>query len=79
MTHSPGCHYFAGPYVTSVGGTQGGTSEDDPEVAASISGGGFSAFFPLPPYQIKAVRAFLRGFGNKYRGYYKFVHGLDLT
>ncbi|KAF8258398.1 peptidase S8/S53 domain-containing protein [Lactarius quietus] len=26
------------PYVTSVGGTRGGTSEDDPEVAASFSG-----------------------------------------
>ncbi|KAF8269622.1 subtilisin-like protein [Lactarius quietus] len=58
------------PYVTSVGGTQGGTSDDDPEVAAKFSGGGFSAFFPRPPYQDIVVPAFFRNFGNKYSSYY---------
>ncbi|KAF8267312.1 subtilisin-like protein [Lactarius quietus] len=57
------------PYVTSVGGTQGGTSDKDPEVAASISGGGFSTHFPRPPYQDNAVTTFLDNFG-KYSSYY---------
>ncbi|KAF8264598.1 subtilisin-like protein [Lactarius quietus] len=58
------------PYVTSVGGTQGGRSENDPEVAASISGGGFSSFFPRPLYQDNVVPNFFRNFGNKYSKYY---------
>ncbi|KAH9035676.1 subtilisin-like protein [Lactarius hengduanensis] len=35
------------PWVTSVGGTT-------PEIAASLSGGGFSNYFPRPPYQAEA-------------------------
>ncbi|KAF8263866.1 subtilisin-like protein [Lactarius quietus] len=58
------------PYVTSVGGTQGGMSEVDPEVAASLSGGGFSLIFPRPPYQDNAVSTFLDNFGDKYSTYY---------
>ncbi|KJA29771.1 hypothetical protein HYPSUDRAFT_126627 [Hypholoma sublateritium FD-334 SS-4] len=44
------------PYVTSVGGT-----EHIPEVAVSrfYSGGGFSSYFPRPPYQEIAVGGFL--------------------
>ncbi|KAF8271587.1 subtilisin-like protein [Lactarius quietus] len=60
--HSPYCHGFAGPYVTSVGGTVG----EDPEEAALISGGGFSNHFPRPPYQTPAVPTFLERFGNHY-------------
>jgi hypothetical protein len=48
---------FAGPYVTSVGGTTGLAS--DSEVASDFSGGGFSKLYPTPQYQRSAVRAFL--------------------
>ncbi|KAF8263862.1 subtilisin-like protein [Lactarius quietus] len=58
------------PFVTSVGGTQAGASNDDPEVAASISGGGFSLSFPRPPYQDNAVSTFLATFGDMYSNYY---------
>ncbi|KAH9013551.1 subtilisin-like protein [Lactarius pseudohatsudake] len=54
------------PWVTSVGGTTG----HDPEVAASISGGGFSNYFPRQPYQANAVSTFLQNFGDKHRGLY---------
>ncbi|KAF8270097.1 peptidase S8/S53 domain-containing protein [Lactarius quietus] len=65
--HSPYCHHgFAGPYVTSVGGTTG----KDPEVAASTSGGGFSNHFVRPIYQNPAVPTFLQRFNNPYNGLY---------
>ncbi|KAH8994287.1 subtilisin-like protein [Lactarius akahatsu] len=54
------------PYLTSVGGT----TRDSPEVAASLSGGGFSNYFERPPYQADAVPPFLQTLGDKYRGYY---------
>ncbi|KAH9035160.1 peptidase S8/S53 domain-containing protein [Lactarius deliciosus] len=54
------------PWVTSVGGTTG----YNPEVAASLSGGGFSVYFPRPPYQSNAVPTFLRTLGGQYNGFY---------
>ncbi|KAH9167149.1 subtilisin-like protein [Lactarius sanguifluus] len=54
------------PWVTSVGGTTG----YNPEVAASLSGGGFSVYFPRPPYQNNAVPTFLRTLGGQYNGFY---------
>ncbi|KAH8983898.1 subtilisin-like protein [Lactarius hatsudake] len=54
------------PYVTAVGGTRG----LEPEVAASISGGGFSDHFKRPNYQEQAVTAFLQHLGNQYQGQY---------
>ncbi|KAF8265630.1 subtilisin-like protein [Lactarius quietus] len=58
------------PWVTSVGGTMQGPI-DDPEVAAELSGGGFSNFFPRPIYQDPAVPKFLERFGrDKYDGLY---------
>ncbi|KAH9015098.1 subtilisin-like protein [Lactarius pseudohatsudake] len=54
------------PWVTSVGGTTG----YNPEVAASLSGGGFSVYFPRPPYQNNAVPTFLRSLGGQYYGLY---------
>ncbi|KAF8270562.1 subtilisin-like protein [Lactarius quietus] len=54
------------PWVTSVGGTAG--IED--EVAAGISQGGFSYFFPRPSYQDTAVPAYLENLGDKYFGHY---------
>ncbi|XP_022528244.2 tripeptidyl-peptidase 1 [Astyanax mexicanus] len=50
------------PYVTTVGGT----SFKNPfkvtyEVTDYISGGGFSNVFPMPDYQVSAVKAFLKG------------------
>ncbi|KAH9015095.1 subtilisin-like protein [Lactarius pseudohatsudake] len=54
------------PWVTSVGGTTG----YNPEVAASLSGGGFSVYFPRPPYQNNAVPTFLQTLGGQYNGFY---------
>ncbi|KAH9074754.1 subtilisin-like protein [Lactarius deliciosus] len=54
------------PWVTSVGGTTG----HDPEVAASISGGGFSIYFRRQPYQDNAVSNFLQILGDKHSGLY---------
>ena len=75
-SHSPNYHNFAGPWVTSVGGTTG----FDPEVGSRISGGGFSVYFERPDYQNDAVPPFLNNLGNrKYHGRYKYVHSRDLT
>src|ERR1700761_2027308 len=60
---------FAGPFVTTVGGTTG----QDPEIGVSFSGGGFSSFFPRPPYQDVAVPKFLEQLGTKDEGLYKCV------
>ncbi|KAH8995575.1 subtilisin-like protein [Lactarius hatsudake] len=54
------------PYLTAVGGT----TDYDPEVAAPLSGGGFSDHFPRPAYQDVAVSAFLERQGTKYAGLY---------
>ncbi|KAF8265512.1 subtilisin-like protein [Lactarius quietus] len=54
------------PWVTSVGAIKG----HDPEKAARISGGGFSAQFPRPPYQDDAVPTFLQNLGSQYDGLY---------
>ncbi|KAI9450416.1 subtilisin-like protein [Lactarius psammicola] len=58
------------PFVTSVGGTTG----LEEEVAAGISGGGFSFYFPREKYQDNAVGAFLGNLGSKYDGLYN-PHG----
>ncbi|KAH9031600.1 peptidase S8/S53 domain-containing protein [Lactarius deliciosus] len=63
---SPHGHTFAGPYVTAVGGT----TSSDPEVGASLSGGGFSEYFVRPGYQQQAVSAFLDNLGQRYSGLY---------
>ncbi|KAH8987037.1 subtilisin-like protein [Lactarius akahatsu] len=54
------------PWVTSVGGTMG----YNPEIAASLSGGGFSVYFPRPSYQDDAVPTFLLNLGGQYNGLY---------
>ncbi|KAH9020165.1 subtilisin-like protein [Lactarius pseudohatsudake] len=54
------------PYLTTVGGT----TDYDPEVAAPLSGGGFSEHFPRPAYQDVAVSAFLSRQGTQYAGLY---------
>jgi tripeptidyl-peptidase-1 len=74
-SRSPYRRKFAGPWVTSVGGTMG----NPPEIAASISGGGFSAFFPRPNYQDFAVITFLQQLGTTYVGNYKCVRSRGLT
>ncbi|KAH8995550.1 subtilisin-like protein [Lactarius hatsudake] len=53
------------PYLTAVGGTT-----NYPEVAAPLSGGGFSDHFPRPVYQDVAVSAFLERQGTQYAGLY---------
>ncbi|KAH8982942.1 subtilisin-like protein [Lactarius hatsudake] len=54
------------PWVTSVGGT----TSHDPEVAASLSGGGFSTYFDRPEYQEGAIPTFLESLGDTYEGLY---------
>ncbi|KAH8983112.1 subtilisin-like protein [Lactarius akahatsu] len=54
------------PYLTAVGGTK----DYDPEVAAPLSGGGFSDHFSRPVYQDVAVSAFLEHQGTQYAGLY---------
>ncbi|KAH9051102.1 peptidase S8/S53 domain-containing protein [Lactarius vividus] len=54
------------PYVTAVGGTM----SFRPEVAASLSGGGFSEYFVRPWYQQQAVSTFLDNLGHQYSGLY---------
>ncbi|KAF8265198.1 subtilisin-like protein [Lactarius quietus] len=54
------------PWVTSVGGA----TDYNPEVAAPFSGGGFSDYFPRPPYQDYAVPTFLQSLGSQYYGLY---------
>ncbi|KAH9039325.1 subtilisin-like protein [Lactarius pseudohatsudake] len=54
------------PFLTTVGGTK----DYDPEVAAPLSGGGFSDYFLRPVYQDVAVSAFLERQGTQYAGLY---------
>lgn len=51
--------------VTSVGGTT-----RTPEVAAGLSGGGFSTLFPIPPYQTNVVASYVNSLGSTYSGLY---------
>ncbi|KAH9015057.1 subtilisin-like protein [Lactarius pseudohatsudake] len=53
------------PWVTSVGGTMG-----NPEVVASLSGGGFSNIYSRPAYQDGAVPTYLENLGGQYDGLY---------
>ncbi|KAH9071521.1 subtilisin-like protein [Lactarius deliciosus] len=57
------------PYVTAVGGT----TSFMPEVGASLSGGGFSEYFPRPGYQQQAVSTFLGHLGPQYSGLYQCI------
>jgi tripeptidyl-peptidase-1 len=59
------------PYVTAVGATK-----FVPEIVATdasngfVSGGGFSYYFPRPPYQDPIVPDYVRSLGDKYKGLY---------
>ncbi|KAH9059088.1 hypothetical protein EDB87DRAFT_1685040 [Lactarius vividus] len=57
----------------------GGTTGHNPEVAASMSGGGFSTYFPRQPYQTNAVSTFLQNFGDKHSGLYKSEGNFDFV
>jgi tripeptidyl-peptidase-1 len=52
--------------ITSVGGSTG----VPPQVAASLSGGGFSNVFPTPYYQLGVVTAYIESLGSTYAGLY---------
>ncbi|KAJ7892684.1 family S53 protease [Mycena leptocephala] len=54
------------PFITSVGGSTG----VPPQVAASLSGGGFSNVFPTPYYQLGVVTAYIESLGSTYAGLY---------
>ncbi|KAH9839170.1 family S53 protease [Rhodofomes roseus] len=53
------------PYVTSVGGTY-----NVPEVAATLSGGGFSNLFTAPDYQSNATSTYVSALGSTNSGLY---------
>ena len=74
-SRSPDRHHFSGPYVTSVGGT----TNFRPEIAANLSGGGFSFYFPRPDYQRSVVLEYLRAHIDFYDGLYKYVRYRDLS
>lgn len=64
------------PYVTAVGGTSPGKGWPSPgspgnEVAAGLSSGGFSNYWPMPEYQKSAVENYLQqpGLPGKQFGY----------
>ena len=65
---------FAGPWVTSVGGTTG-----IPEVASIYSGGGFSSHFPALDYQKDKKNAYIGSLGDKYYGRYTCVRSCGPT
>ncbi|KAJ7267196.1 family S53 protease [Mycena rebaudengoi] len=54
------------PFITSVGGTTG----LPPQVAASLSSGGFSDHFVRPAYQEDDVATYLASIGDQYAGLY---------
>tara|TARA_B110000208_G_C11734265_1_gene417542 strand:- start:40 stop:1458 length:1419 start_codon:yes stop_codon:yes gene_type:complete len=47
------------PWITAVGGLQGGAKGASSEVVWPSGGGGFSNYFPRPSYQDAAVKAYL--------------------
>ncbi|KAJ7320866.1 subtilisin-like protein [Mycena albidolilacea] len=54
------------PFITSVGGSTG----VPPQVAASLSGGGFSNVFSIPDYQANDVATYISSIGDQYAGLY---------
>jgi tripeptidyl-peptidase-1 len=73
ITHSPDHRNFAGPHVTSVGGTAFYLGR---EVANRFSGGGFSRYFVIPEYQEDAVATFFDILGDVNAGRYPCVRSL---
>ena len=55
--------------MTSVGGT----TNFRPEVAANLSGGGFSFYFPTPAYQLQVVERYVERNHQEYDGLYKYA------
>jgi len=71
-SNTRGCKAFkpdwpaSSAYLTAVGGTaMDGILENGDEVAASLSGGGFSNYFPRPSYQTTAVGNYLKTMAGK--------------
>ncbi|KAF8264646.1 peptidase S8/S53 domain-containing protein [Lactarius quietus] len=58
------------PYVTTVGGTESIEESMAPEAGTSLSGGGFSFYFPRPDYQDDAVPPFIKSIGTQHKGLY---------
>jgi tripeptidyl-peptidase-1 len=85
VSRSPHRHGFTGPWVTSVGGAENPsnvypvTGDLFPEIAESLSSGGFSNYFQVPDYQKNEVSTFIRNLDKQYEGLYKYVRCRDLT
>ena len=60
---------FAGPYVTSVGGT----TRIPIEVASIFSGGGFSKYFDVDKYQMRDTDAYVRRLRYEHDGRFRPV------
>ena len=56
----------------------GGTTKVNPEVAAGLSGGGFSNYFARPSYQNTAVTTYLHGLGTTNSGLFKYELSLHV-
>ena len=69
--------WFTGPYVTSVGGT----IKARPEIAANLSGGGFSTYYDRENYQNAAVTRYFRRpeYDGLHRGLFQWVRCRDLA
>lgn len=65
---------FAGPWVTSLRGA----TVYKLEIAASLSGGGFSNYFQRPSYQQQATPTFLRNLSSRYQSLYQCVRLRDV-
>ena len=48
----------------------GGTTQQNPEVAASLSSGGFSNYYSAPSYQSSQTNAYVTALGDTYSGLY---------
>ena len=66
---------FSGPFVTSVCGT----IKARPELAANLSGGGFSVFTERDDYQNNVVDRYLGKYPDLYEGLFVYPRRRDLA
>ena len=78
------CRTFAGPWFTSVAGTDNQVPVENnvpellPEIVSSLFGDGFPAHFRRPYYQHLAAANILKNFGINYPGICKYVRSRGL-
>ena len=67
--------WFAGPHVTSVGGT----IKARPEFAANLSGGGFSFYMGRHNFQVNSAYRYLMRYPGLYDGLFEYARCRDLA